>query len=438
MTNGQALRKEPEPIDADYEPAGKAKAKRDRAFAPPPMRSRSPSRIEMILTSAAAAAIGAIVAIAATNANSNGSTGTLASELDALKSGQDELGARISQASSDVVALRSRIEAQADRLDHEDEGVLALRADISALTSQVSALIGAGPGTEVPGAMASNSPLGTLLSRINKLESTVSEDAAAPKTTKQMQRSISDLGGQIAALEAANVSLSAAVNQRQAALEDGMKVLSSEVGLLRGRAAANQKFGLEAGVLRKPAVDLSAPVQTGKADAAVAESRTIRAFASLESAAQRGTPFASEQQELASLLPKDEDVAALNGPAQRGVPSLDQLRREFDTAAANAERLLGDQADDGWNWLRAAFPGFSSSPETVDQTTAALIVKARRFLESGSARGAVNTIGALPAPAGEAFTQWREKALKRANLEDRLSSLNNRLLGAATVTNQGG
>src|SRR5689334_7677729 len=135
MTNERAVRDEPEPIDAEFEPKGKPRARNSRPFgAPPRLRSRSASRVELLIASSAAAAIGATMAIIVTNANSGASTGTLARELDTLRSGQDEIGGRISQMSSDMVTLRSRIEAQADRLDRQDEGELALRGEISAVT----------------------------------------------------------------------------------------------------------------------------------------------------------------------------------------------------------------------------------------------------------------------------------------------------------------
>src|SRR6185436_5539679 len=174
-------------------------------------------------------------------------------------------------------------------------------------------------------------------------------DVTAPQTTRQMQRSVADLAAQVTTLQAANSNLSAALDQRQAALaalEDGMKVLSSEVGVLRGRAGDSQKFGTGVGGLRKPTVDLSTPGQSGKAVAAATESRTIPAFSALESPAQKNTPFVAQQEALAALLPQDADVAALGAPAMHGAPSIEQLRREFSSAASNANRLMGDQADD--------------------------------------------------------------------------------------------
>jgi hypothetical protein len=336
---------------------------------------------------------------------------------------------------ADVFELRARLDAQSDRLDRQDAGELALRGEIAAVTNQVSALSGAsaGAGEPAPGATANNSPLGALLARIGALERTVENDAEAPQTTRQMQRVVSSLENQVAALEAANVRLSTALDQRQAALTalaNGIETLSAEVRVLRGEAAASQKFGMDMGVLRKPAVDLSA-APPGNATASAADARAIRALASLEAVAHRGAAFLPQQQALAALLPQDADVAALGGIAPRGAPTLDQLRRDFDVAAQTAGRLLADNPDDGWDWLRASVPATSNRATTAAEAGAALIRQAKRSLESGDVQASIKAVDSLPPRAAAAFTAWRDKALRRVDLEQRLAGLNRRLVGIA-------
>jgi hypothetical protein len=335
--------------------------------------------------------------------------------------------------SADVVELRARLDAQSDRLDRQDAGERALRAEIAAVTNQLSALSGAGAGEPVPGATANNSPLGALLTRIGKLERIVADDAEAPQTTRQMQRVVSDLEDQVTALEEANARLSTALDQRQVAitaLANGIETLSAEVRVLRGEAAARQRLGMDLGVLRKPAVDLTkAPAVN--ASSAAADAKAIRALSTLESVARKGGAFMPEQQALAALLPQDADVAALGGIAPRGAPTLDQLRRDFDAAARTAERAIADHPDDGWNWLRASVPGSSNRPGEAVMAGAAILREARSALETGDVSASITAVERLPPRAVAIFTAWRDKALRRVDLDQRLAELNRRLVGTA-------
>jgi hypothetical protein len=433
MTRDRAASNEPEPIEAEFEPADERRARHAPGFRPVRLRSRSATVTELLIGSSAAAIAGAMVAIIFTNASSGAGTGTLASEIDALSRAQEGLTNRAGQMSADVVELRARLDAQSDRLDRQDAGELALRSEIAAVTNQVSALSGAGSGEAVPGATANNSPLGTLLARIGKLERIVAEDAEAPQTTRQVQRVVADLEDQVAALEEANTRLSTALDQRQVALTalaNGIETLSSEVRLLRGEAVASQRFGMDLGVLRKPAVDLG-KAPAGNAASAAADAKAIRALSSLETVARKGSAFMPQHQALAALMPQDADVAALGGIAPRGAPTLDQLRRDFDIAAKTAERVLADHPDDGWNWLRASVPASSPRPADAAEAGAALIRQARRALETGDVSASIKSIDGLPPRAGATFTAWRDKALRRVDLDQRLADLNRRLVGTA-------
>jgi hypothetical protein len=337
--------------------------------------------------------------------------------------------------SADVVELRARLNAQSERLDRQAAGELSLRGEIAAVTSQVSALSGAEADETVPGAVANNSPLGVLLARIGTLERIVEQDASAPQTTRQMQRALSALEGQVAGLEEANLRLSTALEQRQVALNalaNGVETLSGEVRVLREQAVASQRFGMNMGVLRRPTLDLDAN-PAANAEAAAADAKAIRALASLEAVARKGVAFTPQQQELAALLPRDADVAALGGIAPRGAPTLEQLRRDFDAAAQTARRLLAESGDDGWNWLRASVPVTSKRVDGAAEAGATLIREAKLSLDAGDVSASIRAIDDLPPRAAAAFTAWRDKALRLADLEQRLADLNRRLVGPSAT-----
>jgi hypothetical protein len=435
MSNEHPAGGEPEPIEAEFEPAEGKRPNHAPGFAPKRLRSRSVTLVELLAGSSAAAIAGAMVAIIVTNASSTAGTGTLASEINSLARAQEGLSTRAGQMSADVVELRARLNAQSERLDRQAAGELSLRGEIAAVTSQVSALSGAEAGETVPGAVANNSPLGVLLARIGTLERIVEQDASAPQTTRQMQRALSALESQVAGLEEANLRLSTALEQRQVALNalaNGVETLSGEVRVLREQAVASQRFGMNMGVLRRPTLDLDAN-PAANAEAAAADAKAIRALASLEAVARKGVAFTPQQQELAALLPRDADVAALGGIAPRGAPTLEQLRRDFDAAAQTARRLLAESGDDGWNWLRASVPVTSKRVDGAAEAGATLIREAKLSLDAGDVSASIRAIDDLPPRAAAAFTAWRDKALRLADLEQRLADLNRRLVGPSAT-----
>ena len=415
---------EPEPIDAEFEPASGPEPRRQRRAAARPMRSRSVTLNDLLIASVLACVLGAVTAIIVSNANSGAPNGTLAREIDKLARAQAELATRADNAAADVVGLRSRLDAQASRLDQQNATEALLRNDLTALTSQLSAISGAGDGSALPESMAAKSPLGILLARINRLESIVKDDKTAPETTREVQRAIADLSNQVAALDLANNTLVAAFDRREAALaalETGMQAVAADVTAARG------------GKPPPPRPDLVAQAPPPIL-AATARSQAIRALSQLEAAARSDKPFGREHQALADLLPGETDLQNLIEIARTGAPTVVQLRADFASSAESAQRIATDESDDGWNWLRAAFTGvvdFEPSPTVA--TTRDIIRNARRQLDLGDVRGALEAVAGINGNPGAAFDAWLAKAEKRATLNENLEELNARLLQSASA-----
>lgn len=426
-------RAEPEPIEAEYEPADELLLQQQqptpRRIGPAPrrMRSRAVTWPHLITASAVSAVAGASVAIIVSNAGASAPTGTLAREIDTLTQTLDGLRTRTEQAGVDVVSLRSRLDAQSGRLNSRDAVEAQMRTDLAALTSQVSALSGAGDGVTPEGAAASTTPLGVLLARINRLERVVADATAAPETTREVQRAIADLALQVAELNLANTTLVGAFDRREAALaalETGLQDVASEV--------VNQRLPARGGAAR---VTLAAqdPLAVATFDA-TRRAQTIRALSVLDAAARTDTAFAAEHRALSALLPQDEDLAGIADLAARGVPTLNSLRVSFDASAGRAQRRAGEESDDGWNWLRESFAGtVSFEPSELVLRNADTLRSARRQLDIGAIRNAVTAVTSLSGSAEQDFAAWREKALQRAKLDDALKALNMRLLAAAAA-----
>lgn len=426
---------EPEPIEAEFEPLEGAEVRPPRG-APRPRRSRTVTFAHLFAASVAASGLGAIVAVAVGNASSGAPTGTLAREIDLLRRDLADLRDRAELATGDVIGLRSRFEAQGDRLNRVDGAAVQLRTDIAALTAQISALSGAGAGEAPDGALPAASPLGVLLARINRLEGIVAEDRYAPETTREVQRAIRDLSDQVASLDRANTTLVAAFDQRQAALvalEDGLRALG-DVQVAPAGEPPRARVPAAAPVPVAPAVEAPQPVI-----AAADRSRTIRALAALEAAARSDRPFAAEHRALAAFLPADASLGRIAAAADNGVPTMAQLRSDFDAASNRARKLSEQDSDDGWNWLRESFAGVVEfGPSQLVTRNAETIRTARRQLDIGDIEGAAAAVAALSGKASEAYSVWRKRALERANLESALRSLNDRLLGAAAISENAG
>jgi hypothetical protein len=167
--------------------------------------------------------------------------------------------------------------------------------------------------------------------------------------------------------------------------------------------------------------------------AATARSQAIRALSQLEAAARNDKPFGREHQALADLLPGETELQDLAEVARTGASTVVQLRADFASSAESAQRIAMDESDDGWNWLRAAFTGvvdFEPSPAVA--TTRDIIRNARRQLDLGDVRGALEAVAGINGNPGAAFNAWLARAGKRATLNESLEDLNARLLQSAS------
>lgn len=425
-------RVEPEPIDAEFEPAegtpSPLSRSQSRRVGPRRMRSRSVTWPHLITASSVAAVLGATVAIIVSNASSNAPTGTLAREIDELSLAIQALQRGSTQASADIVAMRARVDAHGDRLREKDIADTTLRTDIGALAAQLSALSGAGSGAANESAIVSTTPLGILLARVNRLERIADDATASPETTQDVRRAIADLASQVAELNLANTTLVTAFDQREAALS------ALEAGLNDIAIGLAGQRGLSPAAIPRVSVAAAAIVPE-TVTTATTRAQTIRALAVLEDAARNGEPFAAEHAALSDLLPGDTALSDIATFTVSGVPALSKLRADFDASAARALRHAEEDSDDGWNWLRQAFASVVRfEPANRVALASDTIRTARRQLDVGEIRKAMNAVVGLSGRAHDAFATWREKAMQRAMLDDAMKSLNTRLLGAATAT----
>ncbi len=434
MTSDTSSRIDPEPIEAEFEPAsGRHEASQTVHTRPPPrLRSHAVTLPELAIGCAVAALLGAVIAIAFTGANSGSATGTLAREIDALTRGQAELAARAGQSGGDLVAIRSRLDSQSGRLAQREAGEVSLRAELSTLAGQMSALAGAGSPAPAHGGAASTA-LGVLLARIDRLEQALAEDAAAPRPSRQMQRSIADLGEKITQLERADAELAASLDKREAAvdaLEAELARAVASLDLARSRNTNDTAPKPSGPGMRMTSVTASPqrPSQRAPAFSSRPEPRAASAFEALATAAANGLPFVSQHQVLSALMPADLDVAALRDIARSGAPTLGQLRGDLSGAAKALAIMAAPDSADGWNWLRHAAPQEALQPGRDGRPgPVALVMQARQAAELDDARGAAGALDGMDGAWADAFRPMRDGAMRRADLDARLKALEGRI-----------
>ncbi len=403
---------EPEPIDAEFEPASGPEPKRTRRTGGRPLRSRSATIQELVISSALAAVLGGTVAIIASNASSNAPTGTLAREIDSLVRGQGDLVARADQAAADVVALRSRLDAQGERLDQQNATEAALRSDLTRADR---------PAFRHQRRERRRYDCGFLGGEVPARHPAQPHQPAGgdcPRKTRPRRRPR-------ARCSAPSRTVIASGGARSCEQHAGGGVRSP-----RGRAGcARKRHAIHVGRYFRHAWRQTLPARPAGVAAvsalppppilaATARSQAIRALSALEAAARSNMPFAREHQALATLLPNEMDLINMADAARTGVPTVAQLRSDFAAAADRSIRVATNKSDDGWNWLRTAFIGVVEfEPSEMVATNSEIIRNARRQLDLGDVSGAIEAVTSVSGDAGAPLRTWRTQALKRAMLD---------------------
>ncbi|MCM2293428.1 mitofilin family membrane protein [Allorhizobium sp. BGMRC 0089] len=222
-----------------------------------------------------------------------------------------------------------------------------------------------------------------LAARITRLE-----QAAPAGNGGDAGPAISDLQGKLAATNQSIDTLKAGLDGRLDSLTKGQGDLVNRVEALE--------------------------TKVNRPDGNIQIARAIAASA-LKTAADRGGPFLSELQTLATVVPDDPAIAALKPYAATGVASRSQLIRDFDPVA---NRILAaidqpsESADIGERLWASAKSLIKVRPVgNVEGTSpAAIVARMGDKLQNGDLKGAAEEWNSLP-QAGKAASQAFKTAL---------------------------
>lgn len=273
-----------------------------------------------------------------------------------------------------------------------------------------------------------------------------------------------DLSARVATLEASVAKNGrrevATLKDRVAKLETRQK--SIETTLAAGSAGANPAASpstpavAPAPELRKEIADLTARIAAAEAktdtlagfDARLAKlegsdlldlarrASLATAVANLMRAAQGSSPFKTEYDVVAAMMPGDKRLAEIAPLAETGLPTIGTMIGTFGNiadAARDAEEAAKGKT--WWDRLTAHFTSLvsvRSVGETQGASTDARLARGEVRLKAGDLAAAVKELAPIGGAARNTLAPWLAQAKARVALEAALADVNGRAIAALT------
>lgn len=160
------------------------------------------------------------------------------------------------------------------------------------------------------------------------------------------------------------------------------------------------------------------------------------AVANLMRAAQGSSPFKTEYDVVAAMMPGDKRVAEIAPLAQNGLPTIGTMIGTFGNladAARDAEEAAKGKT--WWDKLIAHFTSLisvRSVGETQGASTDARLARGEVRLKAGDLAAAVKELAPIGGIARDTLAPWMAQAKARVTLEAALADVNGRAIAALT------
>ena len=160
------------------------------------------------------------------------------------------------------------------------------------------------------------------------------------------------------------------------------------------------------------------------------------AIANLARATQGSSPFKTEFDIIARLLPDDTGLKTVAAHARTGLPTTGTLIARFSQTAADAldAERKGEQTD-GMARLWTSFSGLVSWRSTSGQAGSATerrLARAETLIRSGDLEAAIRELSTIKGPAAKPLEPWLQDARARVAIETLVARLNTQAIGAIT------
>jgi hypothetical protein len=160
------------------------------------------------------------------------------------------------------------------------------------------------------------------------------------------------------------------------------------------------------------------------------------AIANLTRAAQGSSPFRTEYDVVAALLPANQSLQDVASHAATGLPTTGTLITTFgNTADAALDAESRQQGQGGFSQLWANFTSmvsWRSTAETEGSSTESRLARAEIRLKAGDLTAAVRELSAIKGAARKQLAPWLQKASARVKVEAALAQLNSSAIEAIT------
>ena len=311
-------------------------------------------------------------------------------------------------------------------------------ADDSALAARIAKLEAAPP------------PDSTENERIARLEESLKTMAEAAK----QDGSVADAAAVSRQIQEAEERLEGKLNEALENVDpvdaEQIESMRTELADLRSRVTTLREAATDDTAAAAPeimalneritALESTVPNLVGAIDKEMAGTRSAAltlAFSNLRAAVNAGKPYVAELKTITALAPGAGDLGKLPDYADKGIPTLPELTRQFrekkDAALTLAspsgdESLLGELMTSAQSLVKVR--RVNDSPEGNSVT--AILTRADTDLENEQLADAVAEVDALQGDAREPFAAWLEAARARIAAEETLQRLEGVLLASLT------
>ena len=277
--------------------------------------------------------------------------------------------------------------------------------------------------------------LTVLMERINALESTsqsIRKMVAAtvpPADAQRAEEALRELSQRLSELERGGQEIEP-LSQRVARLEEGDATVEKREAELRALEGRSERIkGLVAG-LGARLDDLEKITGAG-----VAEGRAetvVLAVGQLREALKSSDPFVNELQALGAVAGDGLGVAdaldLLRPHAEKGIPTLEELRARFDKVASGIARAAMKLEGEGWvaravNRLAALVTIRRAADEAALDGVEGAVARAEASLKRGDLKASISEVEALDGAAAETAAPWLAAARARLAAEQAMAKL---------------
>lgn len=306
---------------------------------------------------------------------------------------------------------------------HGDPGVAELESRLSALEGNIARL----------------SPAGDMATVKQRLTGAEKRLAGVEANLQALGASPGDAAGAAAIAPASLLETAARLNNattRLAELEKKTATLPADVAAARealdkitagSTAQANQLAEVDRRLQKIESSDILALARR----ASLASS-----IANLTRAVQGSSPFKTEYDVVAALMPGEPGLQDIAPFATSGLPTTGTLISTFGNSAGQA--LDAERRAAGNGGLTQLWTNFSSliswrsTTEQTGSTSESRLARAEIRLKAGDLPAAVRELSAIRGPAAKSLAPWLRKAEARVRVEAILAGLNARAIDAIT------